>query len=150
MREPTERELDAMNREPSETAFERDRERFGPMGWGVVQVRIAGANARTYAYETDTLLTINEWVRLPGNVVNENGGFGIVKAYGRDGYNGPLKKIVEKIPEPDPLMVQMSVVKTKEQAAKIYAQAVAKIWTREDLLELIKVGTARLAQKGIM
>src|SRR5882724_1984081 len=97
-----------------------------PGGWGIVQVRIAGATARrTYAYETDQPLMIGEWVTLPGNVVSEHGGFGIVKSYGRDGYTGPLKKIRARIPEPPELMIMMSVVKTKDRAADIYDAAVA-------------------------
>jgi hypothetical protein len=152
-REPTARELDAMNAQSSETAFERDEERYGPMGTGVVQVRIAGATARTYAYEVPRGMDVapGGWVRLPGNVVSEDGGFGLVKSYGRVGYDGPLKSITAVIDEPDPLMVQMSVVKTKEQAAKIYDKALAASgWTIGDLEELIKVGTARLASRGVL
>lgn len=134
------------------TAHEDDEEHYGPMGDKVVQVRIAGANARTYAYEVPRPadVSIGTWVRLPGNVVNEDGGFGIVKGFGRQGYDGPLKMISGVIDEPDPLMVQMSVIKSKEQAAKIYDQAIAKGLSREVLLELIEVGRQRLASRGVV
>lgn len=150
MREPTEAELAAMNAEPSMTAHEEDAERFGPMGWGVVQVRIAGAPARrTYAYESDVPLMIGDWVTLPGNVVSEHGGFGVVKSYGRDGYNGPLKKIVKKIDEPHELMVRMSVVKTKERAAEIYDAAVTAGWRGQRLADLSTLGQDRLRARGV-
>jgi len=149
-REPTARELDAMNSERSETAHERDARYYGPFGDRVVQVRIAGATARTYAYEVPrgTDLAIGDWVTLPGNVVSAHGGFGIVKSYGRDGYDGPLKSIVKKIDEPDELMIRMSVVKTKNQAADLYDEAVAAGWKPNDLLELATVGSDRLISKG--
>jgi hypothetical protein len=152
MREPTEAELDAMNREPSMTAHEEDAERYGPMGDKVVQVRIAGATARrTYAYEVPRTLDIapGDWVTLPGNVVNEHGGFGVVKGFGRDGYDGPLKMIVKVIREPHELMIKMSVVKTKDQASKIYDEAVALGWPGDKLLSLIKVGQDRLKARGV-
>lgn len=150
-RGPTDAELDAMNREPSETAHQRDAERFGPLGWGVVQVRIAGAPAkRTYAYETDHILMIGDWVVIPGNVVSEHGGFGIVKSYGRDGYRGPLKKIVKKIPEPPELMIRMSVVKSQDRAAEIYDQAVADGWRGDRLTALGVLGEQRLKSRGVI
>lgn len=151
-REPTDRELDAMNAQRSETAHERDAEHYGPFGDKVVQVRIAGATAkRTYAYEVpfEVDVRIGDWVTLPGNVVNEHGGFGIVKAFGRDGYRGPLKSIVAKIPEPSLLMIRMSVVKTKDQAAKIYDEAMAEGVSREELVKMIKVGQDRLKARGV-
>lgn len=150
-RQPTARELDAMNAERPSTAHEDDEEHYGIMGDKVVQVRIAGASARTYAYEVPRPadVSIGTWVRLPGNVVNEDGGFGIVRGFGRDGYDGPLKMISGVIDEPDPLMVQMSVAKSKEQAAKIYDQAVTKGLSRDVLLELIEVGRQRLASRGV-
>jgi hypothetical protein len=43
----------------------------------------------------------------------------------------------------------MSVVKTKQQASKIYEEAVAAGETREGLLELIKVGQDRLKARGV-
>jgi hypothetical protein len=152
-RGPTDRELAAMNAERSETAHERDREHFRPAYTDVVQVRIAGAGKRTYAYDVPAglgLLALGSWVRLPGNVVNLDGGFGVVKAYGRQGYDGPLKSIIAVIDEPDELTVRMSVVKTKDKAAEIYDQAVTAGWSAEDLEELIKVGQDRLAAKGIL
>ena len=151
-REPTDRELSAMNAERSETAHERDRETYDVFTDRVVQVRIAGATARrTYAYEVPrgTDANLGDWVTLPGNVVNEHGGFGVVKGFGRDGYKGPLKAITGVIPEPDELMIKMSVVKTKDAAAKIYDQAVAEGWTGGDLLELIEVGESRLKARGV-
>jgi len=126
------------------------REQHVPEGWGVVQVRIAGATARTYAYETDQPLMIGDWVSLPGNIVSEHGGFGIVKSYGRDGYDGLLKKITARIDEPHELTVKMSVVKSRDQAAKLYDEAVATGMSTEDLLMLIEVGNARMKAKGIM
>lgn len=120
----------------------------------VVQVRIAGANARTYAYEVPEHIVKQgigpgDWVTLPGNIVSAHGGFGVVKAFGRQGYKGPLKKIVEKIPEPDPIMIKMSVVKTKDQAAKLYDAAVTEGWSAKDLEKLIKVGQDRLDARGV-
>jgi hypothetical protein len=153
MREPTEAELDAMNREPSMTAHEEDAERYSSkFGTKIVQVRIAGATARrTYAYEVPRGLdiTLGDWVTLPGNVVNEHGGFGVVKGFGRDGYDGPLKMIVKVIREPHELMIKMSVVKAKDQAAKIYDEAVALGWPGDKLLSLIKVGQDRLKARGV-
>jgi hypothetical protein len=151
-REPSERELEVMNAEPLLTRHEEDRQHFGELGDKVVQVRIAGATARrTYAYEVPFGVDVSfgDWVTLPGNVVNEHGGFGIVKGFGRDGYRGPLKSIVAKIDEPSDLMIRMSVVKTKQQASKIYEEAVAAGETREGLLELIKVGQDRLKARGV-
>src|SRR5581483_8752896 len=97
----------------------------------VVQVRIAGATARrTYAYAVPrgTSASVGDWVTIPGNVVNEFGGFGIVKGYGRQGYDGPLKEIMAVIPEPPKLMIRMSVVKSKDGAAEIYDEAVRDGW----------------------
>lgn len=152
-REPTARELEAMSNEPCQTAHEQDAEYYARgIGTNVVQVRIAGTTGRrTYAYEIPRHLDvkIGDWVILPGNVVSEHGGFGVVKTFGRQGYDGPLKMIVKKIPEPDPLTVRMSVVKTKDQAAEIYDEAVAAGWRKEDLLDLGKVGTDRLRARGV-
>ncbi len=118
----------------------------------VIQVRIAGATARTYAYEVPrgTDVSVGDWVRLPGNVVNEDGGFGIVKAFGRQGYDGPLKMIRDVIDEPHELMIRMSVVKTKDQAEKIYDKAVDLGWDYDALVELIKTGQQRLTSKGVL
>jgi hypothetical protein len=151
-REPTEAELAAMNAEPLMSAHEEDAVHFGPMGDKIVQVRIAGAPAkRTYAYavprEVDA--AIGDWVSLPGNVVNEHGGFGVVKGFGRQGYNGPLKNIVAVIPEPHELEIRMSVVKTKDTAAKIYDQAVALGWRGEQLASLAQAGQDRLKARGV-
>lgn len=151
-REPTSRELEAMCNEPSESAFERDRQHYGELGDKVVQVRIAGATARrTYAYEVPFNLDVSlgSWVILPGNVVNEHGGFGVVKSFGRDGYRGPLKSIVDTIDEPPELMIKMSVVKTKAAAAKIYDEAVAEGWDVRQLTQLIRVGEDRLKARGV-
>jgi len=121
-----------------------------PGGWGIVQVRIAGASARrTYAYETDEPLMIGDWVTIPGNVVNEFGGFGVVKSYGRDGYTGPLKKIMAKIPEPPELMIRMSMVKSKDRAAEIYDQAVRDGWRGDRLTALAVLGESRLRSRGV-
>jgi hypothetical protein len=152
VREPTERELEAMNSEPSETAHERDAEKYSSkFGTKIVQVRIAGANERTYAYEVPlgTDLAIGDWVTLPGNVVNEHGGFGVVKRFGREGYNGPLKNIVAKIDEPDELEIRMSVVKTKNQAADIYDEAVTAGWRGQRLTDLAVIGEQRLKARGV-
>jgi len=152
MREPTAAELEAMNNEPCQTAHEEDSERYARgIGTSVVQVRIAGAGSRTYAYEVPRHLdlALGDWVALPGNVVSEGGGFGVVKAFGRQGYGGPLKMIVKKISEPHELTIRMSVVKSKEQAAEIYDEAVAKGWPGDKLMSLIKVGQDRMRAKGI-
>lgn len=157
-REPTDQELDAMNNERSEMAHERDADRFGPYGTHgmgpdqVVQVRIAGAGKKSYAYEVpgSVFVTVGDWVSLPGNVVNEDGGFGLVVGFGTDGYDGPLKRISEKIPEPSRWKIKMAMVKTRSQASTVYERAVADGVTQEDLLDLIKVGTMRLASKGIV
>jgi hypothetical protein len=118
----------------------------------VVQVRIAGATARrTYAYQVpfELDLEVGDWVTLPGNVVSEHGGFGIIKAFGREGYNGPLKSIRTKIPEPPELMIRMSVVKTKDRAAEIYDAAVAEGWTGDRLTALAVIGDQRLRARGV-
>lgn len=160
MREPTNSELNTMNAERSETAHERDRDSRTPrqiihgFDGQVVQVRIAGATARrTYAYTVPQKigkLRVGDWVTIPGNVVNEFGGFGVVKGYGRDGYRGPLKEIMEHIPEPDELVVRMSVVKSKEAAAKIYDAAVAEDWRGERLTALVVLGEQRLRSQGVI
>jgi len=119
----------------------------------VVQVRIAGATARrTYAYAVPAKIGpvgIGDWVTLPGNVVSEHGGFGVVKSFGREGYRGPLKPIMARIPEPDELMIRMSVVKTKDRAAEIYDRAVADGWTGDRLTALAVIGEQRLRARGV-
>lgn len=151
-REPTARELDAMNAQRSESAHERDAELYSSkFGTKIVQVRIAGANARTYAYEVPRTedVSLGDWVEIPGNVVNEFGSFGVVKGFGRQGYNGPLKMIVRKIDEPDELMIRMSVVKTKDQAAKIYDAALDAGWGDGELSALKVLGEQRLKSRGV-
>jgi hypothetical protein len=124
----------------------------GELAEKVVQVRIAGATARrTYAYQVPfgLDLEVGDWVTLPGNVVSEHGGFGVVKSFGRDGYRGPLKSIRAKIPEPSELMIRMSVVKTKEHAAEIFDAAVAEGWTGDRLTALSVIGEQRLKARGV-
>lgn len=119
----------------------------------VVQVRIAGSGARkTYAYEVPFNIDVQlgDWVTLPGNIVSEHGGFGVVKSFGRDGYRGPLKAIRAKIPEPPELMIRISVVKTKEQAADLYDRAVADGWTGDRLTALAVIGEQRLRARGVI
>jgi len=118
-------------------------------GWGVVQVRIAGAGKRTYAYAADHAYPVGTWVELPGNVVSEDGGTGVVASYGRDGYDGPLKTIVRDIPEPSPFMIRMAVVKTMDGAAKIYDDAVAAGVSGDELAAVVLAGQRRLAQRGV-
>jgi len=118
----------------------------------VVQVRIAGATARrTYAYAVPrgTSASVGDWVTIPGNVVNEFGGFGIVKGYGRQGYDGPLKEIMAVIPEPPKLMIRMSVVKSKDGAAEIYDEAVRDGWRGDRLTALAVLGESRLRSRGV-
>lgn len=119
----------------------------------VVQVRIAGASARrTYAYSVPAHVApvgLGDWVTIPSNVVNEFGGFGIVKGFGRDGYKGPLKAIMAKIPEPPELMIRMSVVKSKDAAAEIYDKAVAEGWRGDRLTSLAVLGESRLRSRGV-
>lgn len=117
----------------------------------IVQVRIAGATRRTYAYQVpfDIDLEVGDWVTIPGNVVSEFGGYGIVKGFGRQGYNGPLKTITAKIPEPDEIMVRMSVVKSKDQAAQLYDRAMSAGWSDAELLALQVLGEARLKARGV-
>jgi hypothetical protein len=118
----------------------------------VVQVRIAGATARrTYAYQVPFRLdaAVGDWVTIPGNVVNEFGGFGVVKSFGRDGYTGPLKEIMAVIPEPPELMIRMSVVKNKDRAAEIYDQAVREGWRGDRLTALAVLGESRLRSRGV-
>lgn len=132
---------------------ELERRRTSGVAEQVVQVRIAGATSRrTYAYEVPAKigpLGIGDWVTLPGNVVSEHGGFGIVKGFGREGYRGPLKEISAKIPEPPELMIRISVVKTREQAAKIYDEAVAEGWRGDRLTALAVIGEQRLRARGV-
>lgn len=119
----------------------------------MIQVRIAGASARrTYAYAVPADVApvgLGDWVTIPGNVVNEFGGFGIVKGFGRDGYKGPLKSIMAKIPEPPELMIKMSVVKSKDKAAEIYDQAVRDGWRGDRLTALAVLGESRLRSRGV-
>lgn len=169
-REPTDAELDTMNREPSETAHERDRQwptstpttvprqaqtavsapaHEGPNK--VVQVRIAGAGKRTYAYEVPARIhaVTGDWVALPGNVVSEDGSTGKVVSYGRDGYGGPLKEITAVVPEPSVWMMRMLCVKTRPTAAKIYDEAVAAGVSGDELAAVVLAGTRRLRQLGV-
>jgi len=118
-------------------------------GWSVVQVRIAGAGKRTYAYAADHPYPIGTWVDLPGNVVSEDGGTGVVVSYGRDGYDGPLKTIVRDIPEPSAFMVRMMTVKTMDGAAKIYDHAVAAGVAGDELEAVVLAGQRRLEQRGV-
>lgn len=118
----------------------------------VVQVRIAGATARrTYAYTVPkgVVANLNDWVTIPGNIVNEFGGFGVVKDFGRKGYTGPLKAIMAVIPEPPELMIKMSVVKSKDRAAEIYDQAVREGWRGDRLTALAVLGENRLRSRGV-
>lgn len=165
-REPTEQELNAINNQRAETRHEQDREFnemvsrsaqvpvSGPDGMGpdrVVRVRIVGARARTYSYEVPTgiFVTEGDWVRLPGNVVSEDGGIGLVTGYGANGYTGALKSVVSKIEDPSGHLLEMFRVKTRKQAAEVYDRAVAAGVRGEELAEVVAAGERQLKQRGI-
>lgn len=130
---------------------ELDEEHYGPYGDKVIQVRIAGAGKRTYAYAVPRHLDviIGDWVTLPGNVVSEDGGIGYVTSFGRDGYDGPLKEITGKTGKPDEFMVRMLTAKTKGQAADIWDEAQRAGRSAEELDALAAAGAKRLAERGI-
>lgn len=109
-----------------------------------VQVRIVGA-PRAYAYEwRGEPLEVGDWVELPGNVVSQDGCRGVVEAFGRDGYTGPLKPVLAKLERLDVYRERMGTVRSREEAARVWQAAHEAGRTRAQLAELAELGAARL------
>lgn len=114
----------------------------------VVQVRIIGAG-RSYGYEWHgpDPLRIGDWVSLPSNELSPDGCRGRVTAYGRQGYDGPLKAVVAKTDPPaDPWTARMEEVKTREEASMVWRKAREAGLSPERLHGLAATGKAALAR----
>lgn len=108
----------------------------------VVQVRIVGA-PRAYAYAVPAGmpdLEAGDWVLLPGNVVSPDGCEGVVEGFGRDGYKGALKYVLQQVDRPGIWLAQMRAARTKAQALKVYRAAVKAGVGGERLAALVDAG----------
>lgn len=108
----------------------------------VVQVRIAGGPSRTYAYTwSGAPLAEGDWVALPENVAG-SGGAGRVEGFGRDGYGGPLRELLHRIPDLGPFFRRMRAAADRDEASAVWRDAL-----REDMPESVMDHLAGLGRK---
>lgn len=113
-----------------------------------VQVKILGGPKQTYAYawEGDQPLKIYDWVTLPGNPVNPDGGEGMVASLGADGYTGPLKAITGLGVKPLEWFAKINQITTREQGSAVWREAEAAGVSPAALKLLASEGWARLGR----